>query len=215
MPIDLSEWITRVAQKRKGSVISEDSKEIPSYDFGKLVSDDLAIPPQTVDSAKNMSETSTNWTLEEFPYDPKDIRAIGTSVQTAIFTPFAQSAGHDLAECSIEEFQEFIKIAISPEYSEANSDSLAYLSALENALRRFAREGTDDTLAFSVIKNDIHDYPLYTWYLVMNLLKKEGDGAGGGGDDVVPALFPDKDKNPVAAAEVASETGAATASAPI
>ena len=179
MVTDFGEWIQRVGKVRKELVISPDSKNIPSYNFGKLISDDLTLPPQKVDLETNITEISTNWELNKFPYEPKDIRAIGNAVKEAIFIPFAQTAGHDLAECSIKEFQNFITIAISPEYVEANSDSLTYLSALEKALRDAANEPSGNVL--SVTTNDVSTYPLYSWYLVMNLPIDGGE--------VVPVLI--------------------------
>jgi hypothetical protein len=161
------EWAGRVRQHREQFVMEPDTVTPSTYVFDQLKVDSLAIPSRKK-LQDNLSEREENFELNMEIYKSPDLRILGRALQTTLGPVFEMNPTSTYTPSN---FTEMIQSAISPERIEQNSDMLTMMTAVEKALRQAA--GDRSTTFNSIEQVNDRAYPLYIWYLVMNMPEEE------------------------------------------
>ena len=161
------EWAGRVRKHREQFAMEPDTVTPPTYVFDQLKVDSLAIPSRKK-LQDDLSEREEGFELNMEIYKSPDLRILGRALQTTLEPLFEVNP---TSRYTPNNFTEMIQAATSPERIEQNSDMLTMMTAVENALRETAG---DRSATFTSI-DQVNDkaYPLYIWYLLMNMPEEE------------------------------------------
>jgi len=139
------------------------------YTFGDLIKDDLTLPPIVKDTQSGVTEKADRFSLVGFPSEPNDIRNIGRGILQILAPLMVQNSPESIKP---GQFREFIERA----ETFSNEDSLTYMILAEQLLR------TSETY---IDLKDVKSYPLFIWFLIMNLPQESADN---GDQESVPFL---------------------------
>lgn len=148
----------------------------PIYPFGELTSEELLLPKYTFDDKTIVVDGSEQVQhgsriaepAFELPFDDiatKDIRAIGANIRTLITDSFDNTV--QLTMLNKMAFLSIINLLKQNADDEGYRKSLAHMLRVENALREAADLSVIEDLGAESA------YPLFIWYLVMNLQVEE------------------------------------------
>ena len=163
MVTSLNEWVAAVKEHRKQFVTESDALETREYVFEQLRDKNLVIPPPKR-TAENATERDEPFVIQIEQYNSPDIRVLGRALQTAL-APFFERMPPSI--CTPNSFIDMIKEAIQGERLEHNADILSMMSVVEKTLLGLAAE--KDSTFVSIETADKASFPLYIWYLVMNM----------------------------------------------
>lgn len=160
VPTGIDDWRTALEPIRsqfKDTVDSRRGSEPVVYTFANLKQGELTLPPKRRADEASPTEVESTWNLEGIPYETKDVRDIGTSIR-GFLSQYID--GGDVSNFTEATFTNMVS-QLRADIGGDGEKTLLMLTDVETALRGGTGVSTDiDGTA---------NYPLYTWYLVMNV----------------------------------------------
>lgn len=131
--------------------------------FEQLKDKNLTLPPPRR-GKDDTTEREEPFVIQIEQFNSPDVRILGRALQAAL-APFFEQIPPSV--CTPAAFVNMIQTAIQGEHIEQNADILAMMTVVEKALIDLA--GDKESTFTSIETADKTSFPLYIWYLVMNM----------------------------------------------
>jgi hypothetical protein len=184
---NIGDWVDRVSKHRAGMM------EKKGYVFDELKDEALAIPVRKK-TEQGDSEIEQPFELLIESLSNPDLRVIGRALRTSMDPIFDQVPS---SRFTSENFATMIATIITPEHIADYAELLTTFTVTEQALRKLSSGNSGTFVSIDSAGEDT--YPLYIWYLIMNMPPVDDEGS-----DMAPILG--EESAPIQAPQVPAAT---------